>query len=74
MAHFKVLSPAGLARNRWGFSGVGVCSNQCRSQSHCLPVPLPPNPGTIATLVVTAPARPATSNSKGCLNKITGCW
>lgn len=61
------------AGDRWGCSGMGVCSNESRSQSHHLPVPLLPHPVTIVMLIVTASARPATSNSKGCLNKITGC-
>lgn len=34
MAHFKGLSPAGFGPTTDGASlGVGVCSNQCRSQS-----------------------------------------
>lgn len=53
----------------WGWGYVPTSAEV----SHCLPVPMPPGPVTIATLVVRALARPATSNSKGCLNKITGC-
>lgn len=30
------------AGDRWGCSGMGVCSNESRSQSHHLPVPLLP--------------------------------
>lgn len=61
------------ASDRWGFSGVGLCSDESRSQSHCLPVPPAPPSSDNRNATVTASAKPATSNSKSCLNKITGC-
>lgn len=50
------------ASDRWGFTGVGMCSDGSRGQRHRLSAV--PHRVTAVTLVVTAPARPATSNSR----------